>query len=151
LFVPAGRTSTLPLVLFKLTYNRIIGKMTVPKRERVQVSDLPIYMSVRFVLANGLFLIAHFHKVIIGARAVRRDGGLQLLGPQDVRLQAHEGWGARHRLSLTGAGYNGAAPCSSSSANRYCASCRPPPQSDMVRYPVTRAPGSCVVRLEVRL
>src|SRR5215470_12658439 len=89
----------------------------------MNANDLP---SVRFVLANSLFLIAHFHNVIIGGRAVRRDGGLQLLGPQEVRLQAHERWGARHRFSLTGAGStSGAAPCTSPSANRYCASWPP--------------------------
>ena len=41
-----------------------------------------------FQLHNSLFLIAHFHNVIIGGVGVRRDGWLQLLVPQGLRLQA---------------------------------------------------------------
>src|SRR5215468_4491871 len=83
------------------------------------------YTSVRFVLANSLFLIAHFHNAIIGGRAVRRDGGLQLLGPQDVRLQAHERWGKASFLIEGVGSTTGAAPWPSSSANRYFASWPP--------------------------
>ncbi len=46
-----------------------------------------------FVLHNSLFLVAHFHNVIIGARAVRCDGGLLLLVPQGVRVHAAPGLG----------------------------------------------------------
>ena len=95
--------------------------------------------SVRFVLANSLFLIAHLHNAIIGG-AVRRDGGLQLLGPQDVRLQAHERWGKASFLIEGVGSTTGAAPWPSSSANRYFASWPPAPQSDMATLPCnTRA------------
>ena len=39
-----------------------------------------------FVLHNSLFLVAHFHNVIIGACPVRRFRRLHLLVPQGVRL-----------------------------------------------------------------
>ena len=41
-----------------------------------------------FVLHNSLFLVAHFHNVIIGGVRVRRHGGLHLLVPEGVRLHA---------------------------------------------------------------
>jgi len=41
-----------------------------------------------FQLHNSLFLVAHFHNVIIGGNRVRRDGGLQLLVPEGLRLHA---------------------------------------------------------------
>ena len=49
---------------------------------------------VDFVLHNSLFLVAHFHNVIIGGVRVRRLRRLQLLVPQGVRLHAStSGWG----------------------------------------------------------
>src|SRR5262249_10817682 len=94
------RLAVTPASSSQLSCSRVIRDLE-PSTFSFRLAD---YTSVRFVLANSLFLIAHFHNVIIGGRAVRRDGGLQLLDPQDVRLQAHERWGARHRFSLTGAG-----------------------------------------------
>jgi cytochrome o ubiquinol oxidase subunit 1 len=41
-----------------------------------------------FVLHNSLFLVAHFHNVIIGGVVFGADGRLQLLVPQGVRLHA---------------------------------------------------------------
>ncbi len=41
-----------------------------------------------FVLHNSLFLVAHFHNVIIGGCAVRCDRGLHLLVSESVRFQA---------------------------------------------------------------
>ena len=41
-----------------------------------------------FVLHNSLFLVAHFHNVIIGGVLFRRLCRLQLLVPQSIRLQA---------------------------------------------------------------
>ena len=46
-----------------------------------------------FLLHNSLFLVAHFHNVIIGGVAVRRHGRLQLLVPQGVRLHARRALG----------------------------------------------------------
>ena len=50
-----------------------------------------------FVLHNSLFLVAHFHNVIIGGVAVRRVRRLHLLVPQGVRLQPRRAPGARPR------------------------------------------------------
>ena len=84
--------------------------------------------------------------VLFGAMA-----GYNYWFPKAFGLRLDERWGKASFL-IDGAGStSGAVPCTSSSANRYCAFWPPAPQSDMVRYPVTRAPGSCVVRLEVRL
>ena len=41
---------------------------------------------IDFVLHNTVFLIAHFHNVIIGGVLVRHAGRLQLLVPQGVRI-----------------------------------------------------------------
>ena len=41
-----------------------------------------------FQLHNSVFLIAHFHNVIIGGVVFGVDGGIQLLVPQGIRLQA---------------------------------------------------------------
>ena len=65
-----------------------------------------------FLLHNSLFLVAHFHNVIIGGVAVRRHGRLQLLVPQGVRLQARRTLGQGRR---SGAG-------SSASISRSCRS-----------------------------
>ena len=41
-----------------------------------------------FVLHNSLFLVAHFHNVIIGGVLFGAFAGYELLVPQGVRLQA---------------------------------------------------------------
>ena len=41
-----------------------------------------------FQLHNSVFLVAHFHNVIIGGVVFGADGGLQLLVPQGIRLHA---------------------------------------------------------------
>ena len=53
-----------------------------------------------FVLHNSLFLVAHFHNVIIGGVLVRRVCRLHLLVPQGVRLQARRALGQGRVLVL---------------------------------------------------
>ena len=103
------------------------------------------------MLANSLFLIAHFHNVIIGGVLFDAMAGYNYWVPKTFGFRLTN-VGARHRFSLT-ALVRQAALCRAQ-VLRLIATVppgRPAPQSDMVRYPVTRAPGSCVVRLEVRL
>ena len=50
-----------------------------------------------FVLHNSLFLVAHFHNVIIGGVRVRRLRRLHLLVPQGVRLHARRAAGQGRR------------------------------------------------------
>ena len=45
-----------------------------------------------FVLHNSLFLVAHFHNVIIGGVLFGYFAGYHVLVPEDVRLQAERGW-----------------------------------------------------------
>ncbi len=53
-----------------------------------------------FVLHNSLFLVAHFHNVIIGAVAVRRHGRLQLLVSEGVRVHPRPAAGQGQLLVL---------------------------------------------------
>ena len=54
-----------------------------------------------FVLHNSLFLIAHFHNVIIGGVVFGAMAGIQLLVPEGVRLHARR---ANSGKGVSGAG-----------------------------------------------
>ena len=62
-----------------------------------------------FVLHNSLFLVAHFHNVIIGGVVFGLLAGVAVLVPQGVRLQARPSSGARCR---SGAGWSASGSCS---------------------------------------
>src|SRR5262245_21722222 len=94
-----------------------------------------------FQLHTSLFLIAHFHNVIIGG-AVRRDGGYSYWFPKAFAFRLDKRWGKASFLIDAAGSTSGAAL---SQVLRLIATLppgRPAPQSDLVRYQVTRAPSS---------
>ncbi len=67
-----------------------------------------------FVLHNSLFLVAHFHNVIIGGVVFGMFAGINLLVPEGVRLQARSVLGQGLVLVL------GASASSSPSCRSMC-------------------------------